>query len=89
MTTQHQPSANDSPKPFSDPKAVAVYAEGPPRMVPGFADMQRMCLLLLAEKAPDDARVLVLGAGGGLELKVFADAQAQCSSTALILPLKC
>jgi tRNA (cmo5U34)-methyltransferase len=61
---------------FSDPAAVAAYADGPPRMVPGFADMQRMCLLLLAENAPPDARILVLGAGGGLELEVFAQAQA-------------
>jgi tRNA (cmo5U34)-methyltransferase len=44
-------------------------------MVPGFADMQRMAMLLLAEGAPETARVLVLGAGGGLELKVFAEAQ--------------
>lgn len=58
---------------FSDPQAVARYAENPPRMVPGYADMQRMARLLLAERAPDDAKVLVLGAGGGLELKVFAE----------------
>jgi tRNA (cmo5U34)-methyltransferase len=61
--------------PFSDPEAVARYAEGPPRFVPGFADLHRMAALLLAERAPEDARVLVLGAGGGLELKSFADAQ--------------
>lgn len=60
---------------FSDPQAVARYAENPPRMVPGYADMQRMARLLLAERAPDNAQVLVLGAGGGLELKVFAEAQ--------------
>ena len=60
---------------FSDPQAVARYAENPPRMVPGYADMQRMAMLLLAERAPDDAKVLVLGAGGGLEIKVFAEAQ--------------
>jgi tRNA (cmo5U34)-methyltransferase len=58
---------------FSDPQAVARYAENPPRMVPGYADMQRMARLLLAERAPDDAKVIVLGAGGGLELKVFAE----------------
>jgi tRNA (cmo5U34)-methyltransferase len=63
-------------KPFSDPHAVARYAEGPPRLVPGFADLQRMVMLLLAERAPDDARVLVLGAGGGLEIKAFAEARA-------------
>src|SRR4051812_20605870 len=60
---------------FSDPQAVARYAENPPRMVPGYADMQRMAMLLLKERAPADARMLVLGAGGGLELKVFAEGQ--------------
>lgn len=64
---------------FSDPQAVAHYAEGPPRLVPGFADLQRMVMLLLAERAPDDARVLVLGAGGGLEIKVFAEAKPRWS----------
>lgn len=58
---------------FSDPAAVARYAEGPPRLVPGLGDLHRMALLLLAEGAPEDARVLVLGAGGGLELKAFAE----------------
>ncbi len=61
--------------PFSDPQAVARYAEAPPRIVPGFADLHRMSMLLLAERAPDDARVLVLGAGGGLEMKAFAEAR--------------
>ena len=60
--------------PFSDPQAVARYAEGPPRFVPGYGAMQRMTTLLLAERVPEDARVLVLGAGGGLELKAFAQA---------------
>jgi tRNA (cmo5U34)-methyltransferase len=58
---------------FHDPHAVAQYAEGPPRIVPGFADMQRMATLLLAERVPEKGRILVLGAGGGLELKVFAE----------------
>lgn len=61
---------------FSDPEAVSRYAEGPFRNVPGFAGLQRMATLLLAERAPADARVLVLGAGGGLELKAFAEAHA-------------
>lgn len=60
--------------PFSDPQAVARYAEGPPRFVPGFASLHRMAAVLLAERAPANARVLVLGAGGGLELKAFAEA---------------
>lgn len=64
----------DTTSPFADPDAVAHYAEGPPRLVPGFADLQRMARLLLAERTPDDAHMLVLGAGGGLELKLFAEA---------------
>lgn len=60
---------------FSDPAAVARYAEGPARLVPGFGAMQRMAALLLAERAGDTARVLVLGAGGGLELKLFSELQ--------------
>lgn len=64
---------------FSDPHAVARYAENPPRMVPGYADMQRMAMLLLAECAPSDAQVLVVGAGGGLELKVLSEGQPKWS----------
>lgn len=62
---------------FSDPDAVARYAEGPVRQVPGFHALQHMASLLLAESVPTDGRVLVLGAGGGLELKVFAEAHPQ------------
>jgi tRNA (cmo5U34)-methyltransferase len=58
---------------FSDPEAVARYAEGPVRQVPGFHDLHRMAGILLAERVPDDGQVLVLGAGGGLELKAFAE----------------
>ncbi len=59
---------------FSDPQAVARYVDGPPRMVPGYVALQRMAMLLLAERAADDSRILVLGAGGGLEMKVLAEA---------------
>ena len=65
---------DDMQLPFHDPQFIARYAEGPPRHVPGFADLHRMTGILLAENAPPDARVLVLGAGGGLELKALADA---------------
>lgn len=58
---------------FTQPEAVARYAEGPVRLVPGFHHLQRMTELLLAESVKDDGRILVLGAGGGLELKVFAE----------------
>jgi tRNA (cmo5U34)-methyltransferase len=60
---------------FSDPEAVARYADGPPRFVPGFADLHRMTTVLLAEHAAPDARLLVLGAGGGLELRAMAEAE--------------
>lgn len=62
--------------PFSDPEAVARYAEGPPRFVPGFADLHRMTQILLAERTPAVGRVLVVGAGGGLELRALAEAQS-------------
>lgn len=60
---------------FTDPQAAARYAEGPVRLVPGFHALQQMAALLLAERVPAEGHVLVLGAGGGLELKVFAEAQ--------------
>ncbi|MCP3412102.1 class I SAM-dependent methyltransferase [Bradyrhizobium sp. CCGB01] len=60
---------------FVDPQMVAKYTEGPPRFVPGYNSMLSMAAILLAERARDDARILVLGAGGGLELKTFAQAQ--------------
>lgn len=55
--------------------SVHSYADGPPRQVPGFHGLHRMALMLLAERVPANGRVLVLGAGGGLELKAFAEAQ--------------
>lgn len=58
--------------PFTDANSVATYADRPPRVVPGYDAMQRMTAILLAEHVPDGGRVLVLGAGGGLELKTFA-----------------
>jgi len=36
-----------------------------------------MATLLLAERVPQNGRVLVVGAGGGLELKVFAEAHPE------------
>jgi len=61
---------------FSDRERIAHYADGPRRFTPGIDAVHRMTALLLAEHAPADAHVLVLGAGGGLELKALAQAQA-------------
>lgn len=57
---------------FSDPKAVDAYAKMVERNVPALRDLHRMVGVLLAEKVPADGRVLVLGAGGGLELRALA-----------------
>ncbi|RJF82363.1 class I SAM-dependent methyltransferase [Azospirillum cavernae] len=67
--TQHNPS------PFANPAAVASYAVETPRKVPGLADLHRMVTLLLAESATGVAHMLVVGAGGGLELKAMAEAR--------------
>lgn len=60
---------------FDDPEAVARYAEGPRRLVPGLDDLHRMTRLLLDETVPPDGHVLVVGAGGGMELRAFAEAR--------------
>jgi len=57
---------------FDDPAFVARYAEGPGQFVPGYAVMQRMAAQLIAERVGEHAHLLVLGAGGGLELEAFA-----------------
>lgn len=57
---------------FANPISAQTYAENARRMVPGLADLHRMTLILLSENTATDARVLVLGAGGGMELLCFA-----------------
>lgn len=64
-----------SAAPFTDAAQVASYAQRTERLVPGLHDLHRMACVLLAEGAGDEARLLVLGAGGGLELKAFARMQ--------------
>lgn len=66
------PSKTPQLSPFAG-ASTNSYTERPPRQVPGFAGLHRMMSLLLAERTPADGRVLVLGAGGGLELKSLAD----------------
>lgn len=64
---------------FTDPAMVDRYADDTPRRVPGLDDLHRMALLLLAERAPAAANILVLAAGGGLELRAFARARPDWS----------
>lgn len=60
---------------FADPDFVARYVDGPRRFVPGHDDMRRMAVQLLSEDVPEHGHILVIGAGGGLEIRAFADAQ--------------
>lgn len=69
-------TGGDVGNPFDDPSVVARYAENTARIVPGLHDLHRMAGILLGERTPVDARVLVLGAGGGLELRAFAQLHA-------------
>ncbi|MES2612600.1 MAG: class I SAM-dependent methyltransferase, partial [Pseudomonadota bacterium] len=71
-STREDPNA-----PLADPQAVASYADRARRLVPGWDDLQKMAGVLLAEHAPPQAQVIVVGAGGGAELGVFARAQPQ------------
>jgi tRNA (cmo5U34)-methyltransferase len=73
MTTESAPNDQLLLKHFSDPDAVARYAEGPLRFVPGLDALHRMTGLMLAERVPANARLLVLGAGGGSELRAMAE----------------
>lgn len=57
---------------FNDPERAANYADGPAKFMPGFYDLHRMANILIHERAPKDAHILVHGAGGGLELEAFA-----------------
>ncbi len=62
---------------FSDPEAVSRYAEGPRRMVPGYDSLLVMTDVLLAEVVPAQGHILILGAGGGLEMAHFAGNHAE------------
>jgi tRNA (cmo5U34)-methyltransferase len=79
MSTDGTDGAQTFLRAFSDPDVVARYTDGPRRFVPGLDGLHRMTGVLLAERAPVQARVLVLGAGGGLELNALAEAHPSWS----------
>ncbi len=61
---------------FEDTSFVDGYLQnGPPAFVPGHAGVLQMAGILLREHASADARVLVVGAGGGLDTRALAQAQ--------------
>lgn len=61
--------------PFAKAAVIETYLAETPRKVPGLADLHRMAMLLLSECAQKDADILVVGAGGGMELKALAEAR--------------
>lgn len=61
-------------KPFEG-QSTNHYLEGPFRLVPGYDGLLRMTTQLLAEKVPESGKILVLGAGGGLEIRAMAEEQ--------------
>lgn len=75
-TAQQKTTMSDHSKAFADAAAIEHYAEGARRNVPGHAALLTMTRLILAERVPAAGRVLVVGAGGGLELEEFAKAHA-------------
>ncbi|MEW5421220.1 class I SAM-dependent methyltransferase [Amorphus sp. 3PC139-8] len=56
-----------------DPGDTATYADRVAWHVPALHDLHRMTGLLLAERISDTGRVLVLGAGGGMELRSLVE----------------
>lgn len=60
---------------FEDPEKARNYSQGPIKFTPGFTDLHKMVNVLLAEKSPTQANILVHGAGGGLELEAMASTQ--------------
>lgn len=59
--------------PFDNPAHVEKYADRVVQMVPAYRLIHQLASVLIDEHAPAEARILVLGAGGGLETKAFAD----------------
>ncbi|MGA5466913.1 class I SAM-dependent methyltransferase [Mycobacterium sp. NPDC050041] len=66
---------SDNTSVFHELQFADDYADNPPRFVPGYREIHRLAAILISERAPERARVLVLGAGGGLEIKALAEAR--------------
>ena len=58
---------------FVDPERVRRYIEkGPPAFAPGHGGMLQMAAVLLRERMGGTGQILVVGAGGGLEMRYLA-----------------
>jgi len=59
----------------------ASYEQGPRWFVPGYDASHVMAAVLLRDRIGDRGRILVIGAGGGVELSVFA---AECDGWSFV-----
>jgi tRNA (cmo5U34)-methyltransferase len=59
----------------------ASYEQGPRWFVPGYDASHAMAAVLLRDRVADQGRILVIGAGGGVELALFA---SECDSWSLV-----
>lgn len=71
------PQLNPTTQDMASTASRHPYLDGPPNQVPGFSSLHRMVQLLLAERVPADGRILVHGAGGGLEIDALAREQPE------------
>lgn len=56
----------------ANPDFVAEYDRGPPMFMPGYAASHVMAASVLVDRIGADADLLVVGAGGGVEIAAFA-----------------
>ena len=61
---------------FKDPEHARTYADRPRKIIPGFDGLHRIMAQLITESSP--RQMLVVGGGGGLELKTLIDALPDC-----------
>ena len=82
MSRDDRPDAEDprepapavvTSNPWEDPSTASSYIEGARRSVPYLPAVHGIVDQILAETVPADGRLLVVGAGGGLELTYLAE----------------
>jgi len=77
-TSSHSSSSASPPSfNFSHADHHKHYSSMVPKFVPGVDTVHRLTAQLIAERAGADAHILVLGAGGGMELRSFATLQSR------------
>ena len=69
----HDGSRQPSGAGFGDPAVVDSYVGRTRRAVPGLDVVHGLVDQILTETTPDGGRILVIGAGGGLEIRHLAD----------------